>query len=204
MTLVDLFAWLKAIQHEYMSVIVPESQRRFLALLGIEQRRGCGSATLVELGGTESVLALPAETKWTAGEMVFENPSTAFVQPARLKQVCFSGGGRTCRADPADFDGTRIFEIFPGMGPEPAREPDGEMILILSDPVAPGTELSLYFDICPDGPAADAGWARRTVYAHGRYWMGCLDGSGLAAGGSRPRRHARVPVSRHCCFAPRH
>ncbi len=152
MTLVDLFAWLKAIQHEYMSVIVPESQRRFLALLGIEQRRGCGSATLVELGGTESVLALPAETKWTAGEMVFENPSTAFVQPARLKQVCFSGGGRTCWADPADFDGTRIFEIFPGMGPEPAREPDGEMILILSDPVAPGTELSLYFDICPDGP----------------------------------------------------
>ena len=39
MTLVDLFAWLKAIQHEYMSVILPDSQRRFLSLLDIRQRR---------------------------------------------------------------------------------------------------------------------------------------------------------------------
>ena len=55
MTLVDLFAWLKAIQHEYMSVILPDSQRRFLELLDIRQRRSRGARTLLALSGADQV-----------------------------------------------------------------------------------------------------------------------------------------------------
>lgn len=68
MTLVDLFAWLKALQHEYRSVILPESQRRFLALLDIHQRRGRGAETVAVLTGAEEDVAIPANTKWLAGD----------------------------------------------------------------------------------------------------------------------------------------
>lgn len=170
MTLVDLFAWLKALQHEYMSVIVPESQRRFLSLLGITRRTGRGSSTLVELSGAEKNLILPAETKWTAGDMVFENPVPAVALSARLTGICFSGGGSEQLVDPSALDGTRIFEIFPGLGPEPASEPDGALTLFLSAPAPSGCEFSLYFEICADSanrvpvngepfcPMADISW----------------------------------------------
>lgn len=170
MTLVDLFAWLKALQHEYMSVIVPESQRRFLSLLDITRRKGCGSTTLIELSGAQTNLILPAETKWAAGDMVFENPEPASVLSARMTGVRLSGGGTEQFVEPAAFDGTRIFEIFPGLGAEPAAQPDGTLTLLFSAPVPPGYDCSLYFDIYTGGvhrapvgqegfcPMAEIGW----------------------------------------------
>lgn len=169
MTLVDLFAWLKALQHEYMSVILPESQRRFLSLLDIRRRRGRGAETVAVLSGAEEDTAVPAGTKWLAGDMVFENTMPAAALTAQLAEVRFRGGGQEIRCRPSMFDGNRFFEIFPGLGPAPAQEPDGQMTLCLTHPIPPEREVSLYVEIRqqaerspvgeePFSPMADIGW----------------------------------------------
>lgn len=169
MTLVDLFAWLKALQHEYMSVILPESQRRFLSLLDIRQRLGRGAETVAVLSGVQKDTAVPVGTKWMAGDMVFENPKPAAALAAQLAEVRFQGSGREVRCQPAMFDGNRFFEAFPGLGHTPAQTPDGRMVLCLTHPIPPGQEFSLYVEIHsqavrnpvgeePFRSMADVGW----------------------------------------------
>lgn len=147
MTLVELFAWLKAIQHEYMSVILPESQRRFLELLDIRQRRAKGARTLLQLTGAREDLPIPAQTKWMAGDMVFENPRPATAFASNLTEVRFRGGGQELRLDGATLDGGRMFEVFPGLGPEPDREPRAEAVFFFDRPLPPERPFSLYFGV---------------------------------------------------------
>lgn len=169
MTLVDLFAWLKAIQHEYMAVILPESQRRFLALLDISQRQGRGAETVAAVSGARSNLTIPAGSKWMAGQTVFENPRAACVLAAQLIRVCVEGGGRQLCRDRADMDGSRFFPVFPGLGDAPAREPDESMTLCLDGPIPPERDFSLYVELHtqvsrnpvgeePFQPMADVDW----------------------------------------------
>lgn len=157
MTLVDLFAWLKAIQHEYMSVILPESQRRFLTLLDIFQRQGRGSETVAAVSGARSDLTIPAGSKWMAGQVVFENPRAACVLAARLTRVCVEGGGRRLCRDCADMDGSRFFPLFPDLGDTPAQEPEGSMTLCLDGPIPPDRDVSLYVEIHAQVPRSPVG-----------------------------------------------
>lgn len=158
MTLVDLFAWLKAIQHEYMSVVLPESRRRFLALLDVFQRQARGAETVAAVSGAGSDLTIPAGSKWVAGQVVFENPRAACVLAARLVRVCLEGGGQRLCRESAGMDGSRFFPVFPGLGDTPAREPDGSMTLYLDGPAPPDREFSLYVEIhaqVPRGPVGE-------------------------------------------------
>ncbi len=157
MTLVDLFAWLKAIQHEYMSVILPESQRRFLELLDIRQRRARGAETLVALSGAREDTGIPAQTKWAAGDMIFENPHPAMAFAARLTGLRFCGGGRETRLEAERLEEGRVFDVFPGLGPEPAGEPDGAMVLLFDRPIPPGQAFSLYCGVAGSGARAPVG-----------------------------------------------
>jgi len=157
MTLVDLFAWLKALQHEYMSVIFPESRRRFLALLDIFQRWGQGARTVAALSGAPEDTIVPAGTKWLAGDVVFENPQPVTAFAARLTQVRFQGGGQEISCRPSMFDGDRFFEVFPGLGAAPARDPDGRMTLCLTRPIPPDRTFSLFVEIRPQVPRAPVG-----------------------------------------------
>lgn len=154
MTLVDLFAWLKAIQHEYMSVILPDSQRRFLSLLDIRQRRPRGASALLELAGARQDTHIPAETKWMAGDMAFENPESATAFAAALTGVRFRGPGGTAEISAEQLDGNRLFPVFPGLGPEPEQQPTGEMTLLFDQPIPVDTPFSLHFSV--------AGHKRRT------------------------------------------
>lgn len=148
MTLVDLFAWLKAIQHEYMSVILPESQRRFLELLGIRQRRAAGSRTVLELSGARRDTHIPAQTKWMAGDMAFENRESATAFAAALTGVSFRGPGGTVEIEADQLDGKRMFEVFPGLGME--QQGTGELVLTFDGPIPPERTYSLYFSVSGD------------------------------------------------------
>lgn len=150
MTLVDLFAWLKAIQHEYMSVILPDSQRRFLSLLGIRQRRSTGAKTLLELTGAHRDTHIPAQTKWMAGDMAFENPDSATAFAAALTGVRFRGKSNLVEIAAGELDGNRLFAVFPCLGPEPERQPDGEMVLLFDRPIPKDIPFSLYFGVAGD------------------------------------------------------
>lgn len=148
MTLVDLFAWLKAIQHEYMSVILPESQRRFLELLGIRQRRAAGSRTVLELSGARRDTHIPAQTKWMAGDMAFENRESATAFAAALTGISFQGPGGTVEIEANQLDGNRMFEVFPGL--EAERQGTGELVLTFDGPIPPERTFSLYFSVSSD------------------------------------------------------
>ena len=150
MTLVDLFAWLKAIQHEYMSVILPESQRRFLELLDIRQRRSRGARTLLALSGARANTHIPAETKWMAGDMAFENRESAVAFAAALTAVRFCGGGREAGIGVEQLDGSRLFPVFPGIGAQPQLPCDEEMVLFFDRPIPSGCPFSLYFGVAED------------------------------------------------------
>ena len=150
MTLVDLFAWLKAIQHEYMSVILPDSQRRFLELLDIRQRRSRGSRTVLALAGARRDTRIPAQTKWMAGDMAFENPDSATAFAAALTGIRFLGPGGQVEIAASQLDGSRLFPVFPGLGPEPERRPQGELVLLFDRPIPANTPFSLYFSVAGD------------------------------------------------------
>ena len=150
MTLVDLLAWLKAVQHEYMSVIVPESRRRFLNLLDIHQRRGRGSETLIAVSGAKEDMEIPSETRWTAGDMVFENPEPAAVHAAVLRAVSFRRGDMVETVAAEELDGGRSLQVFPGLGQEPERAPDTDMTLWFSRPLPAGRDIGLYFSVRSD------------------------------------------------------
>lgn len=150
MTLVDLLAWLKAMQHQYMSVIFPESKRRFLELLGMESRPVQCARTLVEVSGAETDLRIPEESKWRAGELVFENRTPAAALASRLKSVVFRSGERAEQVEAGQLGQGRLFPIFPGLGAEPAREPREEMELFFTDPIPSGWVFSLYVSLQED------------------------------------------------------
>ena len=154
-TLVELLAWLKALQHEYLSAIRPGSQRRFLELLDIRQRRARGAKTVIALSGAGADIPVPAQTKWLAGDMVFENelPATAFA--ARLTGARFRSGERVIAADAAQQGGGPMFPGVPGRGPVPEREPREEMRLYFDRPIPSGCPFSLYIRV-------DEGEGRRT------------------------------------------
>ena len=174
MTLVDLLAWLKAIQHEYMSVILPATQRRFLELLDIRQRRCTGAWTVLTLSGGDRDIPIPAETKWMAGDMVFENLCGATAFAAALTGVRFRGPGGEVEIPAGTLDGSRLFAVFPGLGPEPERHPQGEMTLLFDRPIPADTPFSLHFSVAEDRrrtpvgeapfyPLAEIAWEVRTA-----------------------------------------
>ena len=169
MTLVDLFAWLKAIQHEYMSIILPDSRRRFLSLLDIRQRRGRGARTMLSLSGSDRDLEVPAETRWPAGDLIFENPEPALIPAAVLQSVSFRGPDGETAIDPSHMDGVRIFDLFPGLGPAPMREPDADLTLWFDRPLPLNRPLTFFFSLEEDPrrqpvtdtelvPLADIAW----------------------------------------------
>ena len=150
MTLVDLLAWLKAMQHQYMSVIFPESKRRFLELLGMESRPVQCARTLVEVSGAETDFRIPEESKWRAGELVFENRTPAAALASRLKSVVFRSGERAEQVEAGQLGQGRLFPVFPGLGAEPVREPREEMRLFFTDPIPSGWVFSLYVSLQED------------------------------------------------------
>lgn len=149
MTLIDLLAWLKAIQHETMSVILPESQRRFLALLDIRQKKAQGAWTAAALYGARQDIPIPARSQWLAGGILFENPQPAVALSARLSAILLEGGGQTIRYLPSPTDKKRFFAPFPGLGRTASRAPDDRMTLCFTAPLPPDEAFSLYVEIYP-------------------------------------------------------
>lgn len=98
-TLIELFAWLKIVQHDYMNLVRRPSQYKFLELLDIKREHNKGAKTLLQVSGATGDILLPKGTKWCAGEIEFENMEPQMVLSSKIMSIEFGGeeGGSFCR-----------------------------------------------------------------------------------------------------------
>lgn len=144
MTLIDLFAWLKILQHDRMKIVSNSSQYRFLQLLGISRMWNKGSKALLKISNVEKDLVIPKGTKWYAGDMVFENDFAESVIASSIKSVEFNNQLAEINVPYENFDGKRIFHLF-GDYIDDAEE--SFFKINFDTPVSEGTEFKLYFDV---------------------------------------------------------
>ncbi len=91
-TVIELFAWLTAVQRNYLNEISEDSQKKFLTLLGINAQHNRPSHTMLEVSTAAQRHLLPSETKWRAGALVFENRLPQWISNSRICALhCWDG-----------------------------------------------------------------------------------------------------------------
>lgn len=144
-TLVELFVWLKHVQHEYLNRLSEGVQRKFLELLDVEVRRNKGSKTFLEVTDLKDDVNLPIGTKWLAGDMVFENPSKVTLVKSKILTVKFSNPCEETEVEYYKFSENKTFGIF-GDNLEPHKKP--RMFYINFDKELPCNKIiNLYFAV---------------------------------------------------------
>ncbi len=88
-TLVELFSWLKFVQHEYLNRISPGVKTKFLNLLDVFPYTNRGSETLLEVSNINKDIELPIRTKWKSRSMVFENLYQQILIKSKILSIVF-------------------------------------------------------------------------------------------------------------------
>ncbi len=83
-TVIELFAWLTAVQRNYLNEISEDSQKKFLDLLGIAAQHNRPARTMLEVSTSAEQILIPSETKWRAGNLVFENRSPHWISHSKI------------------------------------------------------------------------------------------------------------------------
>ncbi len=144
-TLIELFAWLKIVQHDYMNLVRRPSQYKFLELLDIKREHNKGAKTLLQVSGATGDILLPKGTKWCAGEIEFENMEPQMVLSSKIMSIEFGGEEGVLSADYNHFDGKRIFYLFGESFDSKQKKKDIYCTVNFDRPIAANTKFSLYF-----------------------------------------------------------
>lgn len=111
-TLVELFAWLKFVQHEYLNRMSPGVKIKFLKLLDIVMHKNKGSETYLEVSDVENDVLVPIRTKWESGDMTFENLHHHTLISSKILSVSFENPEFPSEEEYYKFDGSRVFFLF--------------------------------------------------------------------------------------------
>lgn len=111
-TLVELFAWLKSVQHEYLNRILPGVERKFLKLLDVNMRGNRGSETLLYVSDLSKNVTLPIRTPWRSGNMIFENLNRQTLITSKILSVDFENPEFPSEVEYYRFDGNKVFYLF--------------------------------------------------------------------------------------------
>lgn len=112
-TFIELFAWLKVIQVEYMKFISKDSLYKFLDLLDTSIKHNKGSQTLIRLDNLENNVLIPKGTKWlTDDDMVFENEHVHFASEAKVKGISFENPDFKENISSEKLDNKRFYYAF--------------------------------------------------------------------------------------------
>lgn len=147
-TLIELFAWLKHVQHEYLSRMSEGVRRKFLDLLDVVMYKNRGSEALVEVSGIEKNVKVPARTQWRFGDVTFENLNHHTLINSKIISVNFENPEFPSQIEYYKFDKSRIFYIF---GKDIDRKNDKNAIRCFTinfDSALPSnSEINLYFSV---------------------------------------------------------
>jgi hypothetical protein len=171
-TFLELFCWLKFVQHEYLNKISPMIILKFLKLLGINLKRNRGSAAFLEIAEVENEVLVPKNTKWHADELVFENNKTHHLTCARILNLEFKNPDETRKIQYYEFDGIRKFYLF---GKNLNSAEPREMLINFDSPLSADKKIGIYFEIFnPEGvirnPIARGDYFVPTAKIVWEYW----------------------------------
>lgn len=111
-TLVELFSWLKWVQHEYLNREVPGVSTKFLKLLDVEIYKNKGAKTFVEVSHIKEDIDLPVRTQWKSGDMVFENTKNQTLINSSILNIEFDNLEMPSQEEYYKFDGNNVFYVF--------------------------------------------------------------------------------------------
>ncbi len=147
-TLVELFAWLKSVQHEYLNRILPGVKKKFLKLLDVKMNKNRGSETLLQASDVKKNVKLPMRTQWKSGNMVFENLYQQTLVTSNILSVKFENPEYPSEEEYYKFDGSRKFFLF---GKDIDRKNDKNAIrrftINFDDCMPSDSIINLYFSI---------------------------------------------------------
>lgn len=151
-TLVELFAWLKSVQHEYLNRILPGVERNFLKLLDVNIRKNKGSETLLQVSDLAENVTLPVRTPWRSGNMIFENLNRQTLITSKILSINFENPEFPAEVEYYRFDGNKVFYLF---GKDIDRKNDKDAVrrfTINFDSEIPSNDIvNLYFAVhCSD------------------------------------------------------
>lgn len=147
-TLVELFVWLKYVQHEYLSRMSEGVRRKFLDLLDVVMYKNCGSEALVEVSGIEKDVNIPARTQWKFGGVTFENLSHNTLVNSKIISVNFENPEFPSQIEYYKFDKSRFFYIF---GKDIDRKNDKNaprrFTMNFDSALPSNSEINIYFSV---------------------------------------------------------
>lgn len=147
MTLIDLFSWLKVVQHEYMNRAILPAEYKFLELLDIRPCQNRGSETIINLSNAKSDVLIPKGSKFFAGNMEFENDEVESVISSNITGVDFINPDMMYHIGYDEFDSKRIFYVF-GNEFDPLKKDGLRIFKINFDSNIPNDAIfSLYFKV---------------------------------------------------------
>lgn len=146
-TIIELFAWLKILQVEYMKFISKDSLYKFLDLLNTHANYNRGSRTLITLDNVDRDVLIPKGTKWLTDDgMVFENENVQFAFKAKIKSITFNNPDFKGEIKEKDFDGKRAYYAF-GDNLNRNKNVDRSFTIHFDAPIVKGSSANIYFNV---------------------------------------------------------
>jgi len=90
-TLIELFAWLKVLQQEYMNTVLDQSKLKLLRLLGLSPAPATPSRAAVTVDGVREGCLLPVGSRLFAGEICFETVQPQWLDANQVVRLTVRG-----------------------------------------------------------------------------------------------------------------
>lgn len=147
-TLIELFSWLKTVQHEYLNRKSEGVSRKFLDLLDVKIKKNRGSETFLEISNLKTDVNIPRYTRWKCGNLVFENPDPQIAIGSNILKVVFQNPEAASEQEYYKFDGSNVFYIF-GKDVDHKKSKTFERSFTVSfdSPLPSNSLINLYFSI---------------------------------------------------------
>lgn len=147
-TLVELFSWLKFVQHEYLNRMSPGVKVKFLRLLDVVMHTNAGSEAYLEVSDVGGNVLVPTRTKWKSGDMIFENLHHHTLINSKILNVLFENPEFPSEEEYYKFDGSRVFYLF---GKDIDRKNDKDAVrrftINFDAPLPESSIINLYFSV---------------------------------------------------------
>lgn len=147
-TLIELFSWLKSVQHEYLNRMPMGLKRKYLDLLDVVMYKNRGSESLVEVDDIEENVTIPIRTQLKSGNMVFENLNHQTLINSKILNVIFENPEFPSEEEYYKFDGSRVFYLF---GKDIDRKNDKDAVrrftINFDGPIPGNSTINLYFSV---------------------------------------------------------
>ncbi len=145
-TLVELFSWLKFVQHEYLNKISDSVKVKFLDLLDVSLKSNKGSEALVQVSNLENDIELPIRTKWKSKAMIFENLYQQALIKSKILSIVFENPEYPSEEEYYRFDGKKYFFLF-GKSIDNNRKNGRCFTVNFDSPLPSQSVINIYFSV---------------------------------------------------------